>query len=615
MRRSRTLAALALSISCALHGVTHAARPGDLDPSFGSGGTVRVPVPLGDTEDVLVLPGGSILLGGTGDLRLNDGVREFLVARLDANGALDQTFGNGGLVSTIVPLADKARVRRLALDPDGRIVAAGISETELATGATSRLLIMARYFADGQLDREFGFDGLRNSVEARDVTGLLVEENRSIDFVGRNDELILGRLSQGSGFGSAEFTENSDGADVVQHLDAVVIGGTVDQDFFLIRLLGGIQPDQSFGDRGDGEVRTPVGTGADRLRKLLVLPDGKIVAIGSVDVGLGDTDVALVRYTANGLLDATFGNGGVAVTALGPGRDSPIDAALAPDGTMLVGGQTCSPQCTGFFARFLPDGRLDPDFASGGVLATERLVSAVALPDDGHVLFAEEGPDELIVSRVLIAQCGNGVVQAGEACDDGNTTPGDCCDATCAVEADESPCAGDDSVCTADVCRAGTCAHFVPAEAGCLAASASTLTRVSDDRLRWSWESTTPVDRASFGDPLSTTDLTACVVAGAGESDRALLEITVPAAGTCGEVPCWKATRRGFRFRDPTAANGAAKLRLVTGTEGSLVELRARNLSGVADLPVPLKVRLVRHDASACFEATLGPARGSALEQ
>src|SRR5262245_48787793 len=98
--RTPTLAALALVLSCALQGVTHAARPGDLDPSFGDGGTVRVPVPLGDTEDVLVLPDGSIVLGGTGDRLRQDGVPEFLVARLDVNGALVREFGDEGLVST-----------------------------------------------------------------------------------------------------------------------------------------------------------------------------------------------------------------------------------------------------------------------------------------------------------------------------------------------------------------------------------------------------------------------------------------------------------------------------------------------------------------------------------
>jgi uncharacterized delta-60 repeat protein len=386
----------------------------------------------------------------------------------------------------------------------------------------------------------------------------------------------------------------------------------VDRDFLLMRTNALLQPDTSFGV--GGEVRTPIGADDDRLRKLLVLPDGKILAVGSVTVGLGDTDIGLVRYNPDGTLDATFGNGGIVVTRLSPRRDDILDAVLAPDGTVLVGGQICEPDCLGFLARFLPDGRLDPSFAVNGVFPAERQVAAVALPDDGHVLIALEGPDELVVSRLVLAQCGDGVVQAGEGCDDGNTDPGDCCDSTCALEADESPCGDDGSVCTADVCRAGTCTHAVPAEAGCLTASASSVSRPADDRLRWSWESTTPVDPALFGDPTSGTDLTACFVEAGGGAERALLEITVPAAGTCGEVPCWKATRRGFRFKDPAAAGGVAKLRLVTGTEGSLVELRARNLSGAADLPVPLTVRLVRHDAGACFEATLAPARGTSLE-
>ena len=38
------------------------------------------------------------------------------------------------------------------------------------------------------------------------------------------------------------------------------------------------------------------------------------------------------------------------------------------------------------------------------------------------------------------AVCGNGIVEAGETCDDGNTTSGDCCDATCHIEPGGSVC-------------------------------------------------------------------------------------------------------------------------------------------------------------------------------
>ena len=615
-----TLRALGLAaLLLALHGVTHA-RPGDLDPTFGDGGTVRESLPAADVQDVLVLADGSIVLAGAADLE-QDGVTEFLVARLDASGEPVDDFGPGGalrgVVTTPVPLAEVAVAQRVALDPDGRIVVAGVAQFGLGTGAVSSQLIMARYFGDGELDREFGIDGFRNSVLARDVSGLLVVEDRSLTFVGTNQAFISGTLAHASGFSSLEFIEDSEGKDVVPHLGGVVMGGRFEHDFFLMRLHDGLNLDPDFGDAGT--VRTPIAEGAS-LEKLLVLPDGGMVAVGVTALGGRDTEVALVRYTEAGAPDPTFGEQGVVVTSLGPGFDKPLDAVLAPDGTMLVVGITCpvTPPCQGFVARFLADGRPDVEFGDGGVVLVPDPVVAAALPDDGHLVVVHRDFGALVVSRLILAGCGNGKVEVGEECDDGNTEEGDCCSATCELEPDDAPCEGDGSACTADVCRDGECVHVVPEDAGCIGASASTLLPISDDvagdRLRWTWRSTTPVDRAEFGDPTAATDVTACVVAGVGESDAALLEIAVPAAGTCGGVPCWKRTRRGFRFKDPDAGgDGAALLRLVTGANGSRIDLRARNLSGVADLPIPLRLRLVRHDADTCFEASLGPARGTAL--
>jgi hypothetical protein len=100
----------------------------------------------------------------------------------------------------------------------------------------------------------------------------------------------------------------------------------------------------------------------------------------------------------------------------------------------------------------------------------------------------------------------------------------------------------------------------------------------------------------------------------ARESDPPLVELTVPAAGICNGAPCWKATPRGFRFKDAAAAeDGVTVVRLASGADGGRINVKAKNVRGVPDLPAPLRVRLVRHDAPGCFEADLAPVPGAAL--
>jgi cysteine-rich repeat protein len=82
----------------------------------------------------------------------------------------------------------------------------------------------------------------------------------------------------------------------------------------------------------------------------------------------------------------------------------------------------------------------------------------------GVALSVTDNVDVAAVDAVAItvhySLCGNGGVEASEQCDDGNTSPGDCCSATCQFEAASSACTADSDVCTDDVCDgAGTCTH------------------------------------------------------------------------------------------------------------------------------------------------------------
>ncbi len=70
-------------------------------------------------------------------------------------------------------------------------------------------------------------------------------------------------------------------------------------------------------------------------------------------------------------------------------------------------------------------------------------------------------PGAVMDNLAIVAQCcGDGVLDPGEQCEDGNFADGDCCASTCQFEASGSSCAVDGNVCTGDVCDgAGTCAH------------------------------------------------------------------------------------------------------------------------------------------------------------
>lgn len=323
--------------------VSQYTKRGVLDSSFGNGGTVVTSVSPDDFEHIWELalqPDGKVVAAGEARFSIAAGRVNFVLARYNADGSLDQSFGTGGIVITAVaPGANRDNANAVALQADGRIVAAG--GVRMGAANTNNDFVVVRYNADGSLDSTFGGDGIVTTAVAPGTrqdafTGLAIQPDGKI--VGG------GQADMGPGAGGLNF------AFVRYNPD-----GTLDTTF-----------------GGDGIITTSVapGDGFDTAWEFALQADGRIVGTGNAIAG-GRSVAALARYNPDGSLDSSFGGDGIVTVELGPNDDDVWTAAIDAAGRIVIGGDTGSfPALDALVARFLPDGTLDPSFGTGGVLVS-----------------------------------------------------------------------------------------------------------------------------------------------------------------------------------------------------------------------------------------------------
>ena len=307
---------------------------GSLDTSFGDGGIVIQS--LSTSTDigfgVALQPDGRIVtVGGIGTT-----IQDVAVVRYNADGSLDTSFGDGdGIVTTTISATAQDQGQAVAIQADGKIVVAGY---HLQTGAG---VVLARYNVDGTLDASFGGgDGLAPITVGPNVgqpLSLAIQPDGKLVFVG-------GTAGEGTG-----------------NIDAL-IG----------RVNGDGSPDTTFGG-GDGSTATSINTGLDILFAVQVLADGRILAAGQMTDAVSSTDVLLLRYNANGTLDTTFGGGdGIVTTAISTGTDFGRGLAVQADGKILVAGSgtTTAGGLDVVVLRYDADGTLDTTFSGDGIVTT-----------------------------------------------------------------------------------------------------------------------------------------------------------------------------------------------------------------------------------------------------
>ncbi len=330
---------------------------GTLDNSFNASAST-----FGSVNAIKRQTDGKILIGG--DFEFVNGVRKSSLARLNADGTLDNTF-----TSTHRIIGD---VFTLFIQPDGKIFVGGsfVFNTVSAYG-------IVRYNPDGSLDSTFNFSstdiflffvyaselqsdgkillgGQITPTSLTPQTVLRLNSNGSIDSTfstlplnssGRTRAITIqpdGRIIIGGTFNAV----NSNTRHGIARLNA---NGTLDTGFTASSILVQFF---SFTQQTDGKVVAAgnilrrfaaadgaidatfnPGTGVNSLiRGVEVQPDGKILIGGAFITYNGASAVRIARINSTGSLDTTFSTGA------GP-SGAVLSIALQPDGKVLAGGQ------------------------------------------------------------------------------------------------------------------------------------------------------------------------------------------------------------------------------------------------------------------------------------
>ena len=352
-----------------------------LDTAYGKQGLSASPLSATEHDRfmaVAIAPDGKIY--GAGFVN-QGGDQAMAVARLDATGALDKTFGTNGFAVANAAVGGKSAelARAIAIQSDGKIVIGGpVEHDPKATGdaAKDTDAAVARFDNTGKLDTTFGKGGIAivdfGTGKATSATAYVGDTSWGLDVTGDRVVILGSKLAAGA--------------------------DRVDTDYVLAGLTKAGVLDTTFGTGGMTTVDSK-GNGIDSPRNLIVQSDGKVVATGYSRDGDGIVSPHLIRTSATGQLDATFGTGGVASAKVLPGVAESYSVSQQGNNYVLAGygrGADANEKVDLIVYRFTAAGQWDSTFGTNGLtridIAKEddRARNVTVLPD-GRILAVGSG--------------------------------------------------------------------------------------------------------------------------------------------------------------------------------------------------------------------------------
>lgn len=360
---------------------------GTLDTTFGDTGVARLNIAEGgkngeSARGITIQSSGKIVIsatvehdvGATGTAAAD---RDIAIARFNADGTLDQSFGKDGIAR--IDLNSGIEVQgsngatwsaadsqwSISVRPDDRLIIhcnqRALGEKKDGTGPrTDNDWVVLQLTKDGAVDETFGTKG-KFVLDIEEVNGharggLLLPDG---SFIGsgyakiptlNSTQAVLykltpaGKLDGGFGVGGvflqtvlASITEAY--AVAPQGANFVTAGygkekddDSIDMVSLRVSVAGKLDP--TYGTQG--AVKLDVASDADRSRTLVVLPDERVLLLGGGTKLAGEIDAMVALLTPDGALDKSLGGIGYQLFDFGGPADHFWAGALSPDGKSVV---------------------------------------------------------------------------------------------------------------------------------------------------------------------------------------------------------------------------------------------------------------------------------------
>lgn len=328
-------------------------------------------------------------------------------------GTYDESFGVNG-VANFAPSSSHDFLESVLIQPDGKTITVGRSRYD----GINYDVYISRQNTDGTLDSNFGTNGIKHCQATpavyinagRDIAfgkdGLMFISGYTYDYTNNQGFVIC--LDE-NGFEYPYFGNNGialseyGGGIVYEAIDVDTYGrplvtGYLNDTVFVRRYnLAGI-PDPNFGENGTLKVDIP-GSQFSFAYDIRVLPDNKILISGfRVDLQTQIQKAFVLRLTANGSLDSTFGEGGVIILNVGPYADFANAIDVDPDGNYIIAGHSelpsndeVLPRYESFVTRIKTDGTIDSSFGTNGFTRFESFSGDGCVNNCETVTVANDG--------------------------------------------------------------------------------------------------------------------------------------------------------------------------------------------------------------------------------